>query len=902
MTEQRAEAGRAAAGPRDGASADSVGPGAATPEAAADLADSGTEPTRVLRRDDETPRTVTYPHPPTAAPPDDADSPGSATPPGGATPPDGATPRTPDQDRDRSVDPDRGDASERLTSDLHTVVIEDGVIPRRLRRPIDLARLFLALVLMIAVVLLAYFATSTTEGISEDITEGAALLPDLVVLGLNIVGGIGLLGLPIAVAINLLVRRRGRQLFDALVALLLSAIALTATVVLLQRYADDRLLVALAGSTSTDSVAVTPILGGLISFVTVARLMSRRRWNVAAFVIIGSLIVVTVLTGGITLAGVALSALAGWAIGLLVRYVLGTPTTRPSGVQVADAMARGGYPLTVLRASQSTLVGRRYVATTRVGATLEVVVLDRDLEGAGLASSAWRALRLRDDTGNGAFNMRRTLEHSALMAYAAQQAGAPVPRLLVASEVGPDSSLLAYERVQGTRFATLGDDLTDEDLEGAWRALRTLHEHQLAHRALNADHLLRDPEGQIWLLGTASGTIAAGDVTQRIDIAELLCTLALLTSSERAIGSGRRVLGVSGLSRALPVLQPVALSTETRRAMRKRKDLMVELRDGLVEIRPDADTEQIRIERIRPRTVVMVVLGSVAAYLLLSQLGQVDLVGLVRNASWEWMVVALLASLVTYVGAAWSLSGFVPERLSLWKTMLAQVAGDFATLVSPPTLGAIAINLRFLQKSGLHPALAAASVGVSQVFAFVTHILLLLGVGVAAGTQADFSFDPPPAAVIAVVAVLVILAAMFLIPAVRRAFTKRVAPLLKEVVPRLVTVAQRPLKLVEGVGGILLLNAAYVVVLVACVKAFGGELGIAAIAFVYLAGATIGQAAPTPGGLGAVEAALAAGLTAAGLDSGIAVSAVLLFRLFTFWLPTLPGYAAFNYLQKQGLL
>ena len=71
---------------------------------------------------------------------------------------------------------------------------------------------------------------------------------------------------------------------------------------------------------------------------------------------------------------------------------------------------------------------------------------------------------------------------------------------------------------------------------------------------------------------------------------------------------------------------------------------------------------------------------------------------------------------------------------------------------------------------------------------------------------------------------------------------------------------------------------------------------------VYLAGATIGQAAPTPGGLGAVEAALAAGLTAAGLDAGLAVSAVLLYRLLTFWLPTLPGYWSFNYLTKKNLL
>ena len=100
------------------------------------------------------------------------------------------------------------------------------------------------------------------------------------------------------------------------------------------------------------------------------------------------------------------------------------------------------------------------------------------------------------------------------------------------------------------------------------------------------------------------------------------------------------------------------------------------------------------------------------------------------------IAVAVAASLVTYVGAAWSLTGFVPERIPLHRTMLAQVAGDFATLVSPPTLGSVAINMRFLTKAGLHPALAGASVGVSQVAAFVVHLLLLLGFGIAAGTQA----------------------------------------------------------------------------------------------------------------------------------------------------------------------
>ena len=784
-----------------------------------------------------------------------------------------------------------------------TVVIEDGVIPRRLRRPLDLARFLVAVAAVAATVLIAYFASGTTEGLEEDLTGGAQLLPSIVILALNVIGGIGLLGLPIAAAVSLVIRRRMRQLFDALIALLLTVIVLTLASYLVEQYGSDRLVAALTGNIGSQTSATAPIIGGLVAFITVTRLMGRRPWNVLSALVIGSLLVVALVSGTANVAGLLISVFAGWGLGLLARYILGTPTTRPSGTEVAEALARGGYPLTMLRASRQTSVGRRYVATTRSGDSLEVVVLDRDLEGAGLANAAWKSLRLREEPGRGAFNMRRELDHAALMAYAAQTAGTPVPRLLLTSEVGPDSSLLAYEYTVGTRLSDLeGDQITEADLEGAWRAMRLMHEHQMAHRSLTAEHILRDRSGDIWLLGESSGSVAASDVAMRIDVAELLCTLAMLVGPDRAVRSGRRVLGVQGLARALPVLQPVAFNPVTRKAMRKRRDLMVQLRDALVEIRPDGAVEQIDVERIKPRTLIMIVVGTIAAYVLLSQLAQVDLGELLTTASLEWLLVAFIASLITYVGAAWSLAGFVPERIPLHRTMMAQVAGDFATLVSPPTLGAIAINMRFLTKAGLHPALAGASVGVSQVAAFVVHLLLLLGFGIAAGTQADFTFDPPVWAVIAVIAVVILFLSAFAVPRLRRYVFGRVQPLLREVVPRLITVAQRPAKLVEGIGGILLLNAAYIACLVACVRAFGGDTNIAAIAVVYLAGATIGQAAPTPGGLGAVEAALAAGLTAAGLPGGLAVSSVLLFRLVTFWIPTVPGYLSFNWLTKKGYL
>ena len=70
------------------------------------------------------------------------------------------------------------------------------------------------------------------------------------------------------------------------------------------------------------------------------------------------------------------------------------------------------------------------------------------------------------------------------------------------------------------------------------------------------------------------------------------------------------------------------------------------------------------------------------------------------------------------------------------------------------------------------------------------------------------------------------------------------------------------------------------------------------IGAVYLGAAALAAIAPTPGGLGAIEAALVAGLTGVGMSSGLAVSAVLLYRLATYWLPVVPGWLSWRLLQR----
>jgi glycosyltransferase 2 family protein len=64
----------------------------------------------------------------------------------------------------------------------------------------------------------------------------------------------------------------------------------------------------------------------------------------------------------------------------------------------------------------------------------------------------------------------------------------------------------------------------------------------------------------------------------------------------------------------------------------------------------------------------------------------------------------------------------------------------------------------------------------------------------------------------------------------------------------------------------------------------------------------VSAVAPTPGGLGAIEAALVSGLTLFGVAAGPAVTGVLLYRLLTFWAPNAPGAVAVRRLRRRALL
>jgi uncharacterized membrane protein YbhN (UPF0104 family) len=88
-----------------------------------------------------------------------------------------------------------------------------------------------------------------------------------------------------------------------------------------------------------------------------------------------------------------------------------------------------------------------------------------------------------------------------------------------------------------------------------------------------------------------------------------------------------------------------------------------------------------------------------------------------------------------------------------------------------------------------------------------------------------------------------------------------------------------------------------IAVLWSCFHAFGGSPPMAVVVMSYFVG-MLGNVLPLPGGIGGVDGAMIGAFSAFGTAVPLAVVAVLAYRAFAFWLPTLPGAVAYLQLRR----
>ncbi|MBV9208206.1 MAG: flippase-like domain-containing protein, partial [Actinobacteria bacterium] len=437
-----------------------------------------------------------------------------------------------------------------------------------------------------------------------------------------------------------------------------------------------------------------------------------------------------------------------------------------------------------------------------------------------------------------------------------------------------------------------------------WAEAGTLHRAGIAHRSLRVANVIVGQDGRPVIADFSFSELAATRRQIDLDVAELLASLAALAGEDRATSAAVKVLGPEGVAPAVPLLQPLALSAGTRRAVKQQEGLLTRTRSAAAAGSGAESPELVRVQRVRPRNLLTIAALAGVYYFLLPQLAKVgNPLPVLESAQWAWVGVAIGFSALTYLASAIGLLGGVSVRVPFWPAVLTQGASSYVNRVSPSNVGGMALNVRFLQKAGVEPAAGVAAVGVNSLAGALVHLVLLVIFFAWAGRGgASKAFKLPSSSVL--LAVLAAVAAVIgIVIATRQGrnfAARKVLPSLRSSLASLGRVARSPVRLTLLFGGSALVTLANVGGLVASVEAFGGGASIAKIGAVYMAASVVAAATPTPGGVGGFEAAAISGLTGIGISSGAAVSAVVIFRLANYWLPVPPGWLSWRLLQRLG--
>jgi uncharacterized protein (TIRG00374 family) len=336
---------------------------------------------------------------------------------------------------------------------------------------------------------------------------------------------------------------------------------------------------------------------------------------------------------------------------------------------------------------------------------------------------------------------------------------------------------------------------------------------------------------------------------------------------------------------------------------------------------PD-DEEMPRVQMTRKRIalgVTLIVLAVAVLYYGLPRLAGI-------NQTWHrieqgdpwWLAMALLFAVLSFAGYVLLFEYVYAEgrtRVGLRESYQITMASLAATRVfAAGGAGGIALTAWAMRRAGMDRRTVADRTIVFLVLTYVVYMstMLVVGVGLRTGLlpgPAPFGMTVVPAVFAGVAIALTLL--LSLTPTDLRRRMDRFAQRGGRVgrwVQRAATLpaslsagVRHSIRLVRNRDPAILGSVAYwafnICVLWASFRAFGEAPPWPVIVQAYFVG-MLGNLLPLPGGVGGVDGGMIGALLAFGVDGGLAVVAVLTYRAFAFWLPTIPGAIAFFQLRR----
>ena len=787
--------------------------------------------------------------------------------------------------------------------DGRDITVAGSLLQPLTRRTNDIVRLALASLFLAIVITSSLITRNDWVGLEKSVSRIVGVLTPTQSNLVYLAYGIAILALPFMILVGLIAARQWKLLgaYAAAGFIAVLSLSITGNGIAAPRWHFD--LSERLSTTLSQFLDDPRWIAMLAAVLTVSGPWLPARWRRGWWTLLLAFVPIHLVVSAVIPARSLLGLAVGWFVGALVVLVVGTPALEVPLEGAVRALARRGFlvnALTVVRpAGHGPL---ELSATDDAGAQLVLEMYGPNQRSGGALRQFWRWLILRDEeTAPLQASMRRAVEHRALMTIAVADLGVANTTTMAVAALDRGWTLFAHTPPRGTPIA----DAPDEGLvTSVWGSLGVLQRHQISHGDLRFKEITVDA-GKALFGGFGNSEYGASDEQLQSDIAQLLVTTTNRFGAEASVRAAVDVLGKDTVLDASRRLTKSAMPARLRKAVDEPKAVMAAARD---EVKRQTGADEIKIEtitRFSRKQVIQLVLLVALVYVAYPFISTVPtFFNELRTANWWWALLGLAVSALTYVGAAAALWACASGVVSFRNLVIMQFANTFAATTTPAGVGGLALSTRFLQKAGLGTLRATAAVALQQAVQVITHVTLLIFFSVAAGATADLSHFVPGTTVLYLLGgvALGMLGTFLFVPKARRWLDTAVRPRLKEVSGELVDLVREPKRLAVIVLGCATTTLGMALVLWASIEAFGGDTNFVTVTIVTMVGGTLASAAPTPGGVGAVEAALIGGLAAFGVTAAVGVPSVLLYRVLTCWLPVFAGWPIMRWLTGRDMI
>jgi glycosyltransferase 2 family protein len=608
----------------------------------------------------------------------------------------------------------------------------------------------------------------------------------------------------------------------------------------------------------------------------------------------------------------------GWGVTAAVRLVFGSPLGLPSaddvrllladlGIRAGDVHPAARQPWGV--AKYEAIEVPQADASHRLG----IDVYGRDAADARLLTKVGRFLLYRDSGPSLMLTRLQQVERDAFLTLRAGQAGVAVPELAEAGTAGPSGDALLVCRLPAGVALSDSDKsvIGDAALDDIYRQLLILRRARIAHGAISGDTLLVDPATEAATLTDFRNATATASPDQLDgDLAGVIAATAVTVGTERAVAAAVRSLDPQVLAGALRHLQRPSLDPALVRSLRGQRGLLEEARLGAAQAASIEVPELVQPRRVSWPTLIMVIGTLIGGWALIGVLIDVSRsFDTVIGADWLWVVTALVLAQLAYVVSAVETIGSVAGPLPFGRAVAVEVANAFSSLAGGAP-AVFATRVRFFQRQGYDATVALSSGAIMTITSWIATTVLFLASLPFAWSSIHFGVTSQSGGdsklvwiILAVVVVVAVLAGLVLgVPRLRNLASAKLVPKIRDIWGNFTQVASSPRKLVLLLSGSLGAELAVAMALSVSLRAFGDHLRLPTLIVVITLAAVIGGVAPSPGGMGVVEAGMILGLTAAGVHEADAIAAVFIQRLFTSYLPPIWGWFTLVWMRRSEYL